>query len=158
MTAACILVGVLVLLAAGLVIYNILKISITKRIKEYGTRAIAMENEGKIYRLVSLQLFDSRVSRYSYRFAARYIVGKRCIDWRLQGLLNPDSVHGKQHFRIELCNQHRQYGKTTDALCQYRSHTSVCSAGCLSCCPVRITMYLLLLLCRGTDCEKSNAG
>ena len=32
MTAACILVGVLVLLAAGLVIYNILKISITKRI------------------------------------------------------------------------------------------------------------------------------
>ena len=37
MTAACILVGVLVLLAAGLVIYNILKISITKRIKEYGT-------------------------------------------------------------------------------------------------------------------------
>ena len=56
MTAACILVGVLVLLAAGLVIYNILKISITKRIKEYGTlRAIGGER-GQIYRLVSLQL------------------------------------------------------------------------------------------------------
>lgn len=42
--------------AAGLVIYNILKISITKRIKEYGTlRAIGGER-GQIYRLVSLQL------------------------------------------------------------------------------------------------------
>ena len=52
MVFACVLVGVLVLFAAGLVIYNILKISIAKRIKEYGTiRAI-----GQIYRLVSLQL------------------------------------------------------------------------------------------------------
>ena len=56
MTAACILVGVLVLLAAGLVIYNILKISITKRIKEYGTlRAIGGQRR-QIYRLVSVQL------------------------------------------------------------------------------------------------------
>lgn len=54
--AACVLVGVLVLLAAGLVIYNILKISITKRIKEYGIlRAIGGER-GQIYRFVSLQL------------------------------------------------------------------------------------------------------
>ena len=56
MTVACVLVGLLVLFAAGLVIYNILKISITKRIKEYGTlRAIGGER-GQIYRLVSLQL------------------------------------------------------------------------------------------------------
>lgn len=56
MAAACVLVGALVLLAAGLVIYNILKISITKRMKEYGTlRAIGAER-GQIYRLVSLQL------------------------------------------------------------------------------------------------------
>ena len=41
MTAACVLVGMLVLLAAGLVIYNILKIAVAKRIREYGTlRAI----------------------------------------------------------------------------------------------------------------------
>lgn len=56
MAVACVLAGVLVLFAAGLVIYNILKISITKRIKEYGTlRAIGGER-GQIYRLVSLQL------------------------------------------------------------------------------------------------------
>ena len=56
MAAACVLVGALVLFAAGLVIYNILKISITKRMKEYGTlRAIGAER-GQIYRLVSLQL------------------------------------------------------------------------------------------------------
>lgn len=56
MAAACILTGALVLLAAGLVIYNILKISITKHLKEYGTlRAIGGER-GQIYRLVSLQL------------------------------------------------------------------------------------------------------
>ncbi len=56
MTVACVLAGMLVLFAAGLVIYNILKISITKRIKEYGTlRAVGAER-GQIYRLVSLQL------------------------------------------------------------------------------------------------------
>lgn len=56
MAAACVLVGMLVLLAAGLVIYNILKISITKRMKEYGTlRAIGGERR-QIYHFVSLQL------------------------------------------------------------------------------------------------------
>ncbi len=56
MTLACVMVGALVLLAAGLVIYNILKIAVTKRIKEYGTlRAIGGER-GQIYRIVSLQL------------------------------------------------------------------------------------------------------
>lgn len=56
MTLASVMVGVLVLLAAGLVIYNILKIAVTKRIKEYGTlRAIGSERR-QIYSLVSLQL------------------------------------------------------------------------------------------------------
>lgn len=56
MTLACVTVGMLVLLAAGLVIYNILKIAVTKRIKEYGTlRAIGSERK-QIYSLVSLQL------------------------------------------------------------------------------------------------------
>ena len=55
-SAACVLVGVLVLLAAGLVIYNILKISVTKKIKEYGVlRAMGGERR-QIYCLVSLQL------------------------------------------------------------------------------------------------------
>ena len=56
MAAACILAGALVLTAAGLVIYNILKIAVTKRIREYGTlRAIGGER-GQIYRIVALQL------------------------------------------------------------------------------------------------------
>lgn len=56
MTAACVLVGILVLLAAGLVIYNILKIAVAKRIREYGTlRAIGGER-GQLYRIVALQL------------------------------------------------------------------------------------------------------
>lgn len=56
MIAACILVGVLILLAAGLVIYNILKVAITKRIQEYGTlRAIGCEQK-QLYRLVITQL------------------------------------------------------------------------------------------------------
>ncbi len=56
MTFACIIVGVLVLAAAGLVIYNILKITITKRIKDYGTLRAIGGNQGQIYRLVLLQL------------------------------------------------------------------------------------------------------
>ena len=44
MALAGVLIGALVLLAAGLVVYNILKIAITKRIKEYGTlRAMGSE-------------------------------------------------------------------------------------------------------------------
>lgn len=53
---SCLLVGALVLFAAGLVIYNILKISVTRRIGSYGTlRALGGERR-QIYRLVSLQL------------------------------------------------------------------------------------------------------
>ena len=56
MAAACVLVGVLVLLAAGLVIYNILKISIAKRVQEYGTLRAIGAQRGQVYRLVSVQL------------------------------------------------------------------------------------------------------
>ncbi len=56
MAAACLLTGALVLFAAGLVIYNILKISVAKKVKEYGIiRAIGGER-GQVYRLVTLQL------------------------------------------------------------------------------------------------------
>lgn len=56
MTLAGVLIGALVLLAAGLVIYNILKIAVAKRVKEYGTlRAIGAER-GNLYAIVSLQL------------------------------------------------------------------------------------------------------
>ncbi len=56
MTLACMLVGALILLAAGLVIYNILKISVAKRVREYGTLRAMGGEKGQIYRLVSLQL------------------------------------------------------------------------------------------------------
>lgn len=57
MTISVVMIGVLVLLAAGFVIYNILKIAAAKRVKEYGVlRAIGAEC-GQIYSLVSLQLF-----------------------------------------------------------------------------------------------------
>lgn len=56
MMIACVLVGVLILSAAGLVIYNILKVAITKRIQEYGTlRAIGCERK-QLYHLVTMQL------------------------------------------------------------------------------------------------------
>ena len=57
MTFACIMALALVLLAAGLVIYNILKIAVTKRIKEFGTLRAIGSTKGQIYRLVSLELF-----------------------------------------------------------------------------------------------------
>lgn len=56
MAFAGILVGFLILLAAGLVIYNILKISVSKRMKEYGVlRAIGSE-KGQLYGIVTLQI------------------------------------------------------------------------------------------------------
>ena len=56
MTVAGILVGSLILLAAGLVIYNILKISVSKRIKGYGTlRAIGGE-KGQLYQIIVIEV------------------------------------------------------------------------------------------------------
>ena len=56
MTAAGILAGGLILLAAGLVIYNILKIAVSRRMTQYGVlRAIGAER-GQLYRLVSAQV------------------------------------------------------------------------------------------------------
>ncbi len=56
MVMAGIVIGASVLLAAGLVIYNILKIAVNKRIKEYGTLRAIGGQQGQLYRLVSLQL------------------------------------------------------------------------------------------------------
>lgn len=56
MAAAGVLVAFLILLAAGLVIYNILKISVSKRIKGYGTlRAIGGE-KGQLYQIVVIEV------------------------------------------------------------------------------------------------------
>lgn len=56
MMFACVLVGCLILLAAGLVIYNILKVATHQRIREYGTlRAIGSESR-QLYLLVTVQL------------------------------------------------------------------------------------------------------
>ncbi len=56
MLMAGIMIGALVLLAAGLVIYNILKIAVSKRIKAYGTLRTIGAHQGQLYRLVSEQL------------------------------------------------------------------------------------------------------
>ena len=56
MAVAGILVASLILLAAGLVIYNILKISVSKRMKGYGTlRAIGGE-KGQLYQIVVIEV------------------------------------------------------------------------------------------------------
>lgn len=56
MAVSGILVGVLVLLAAGLVIYNILKISVNKKIREYGILRAMGAEPGQLYNLVARQL------------------------------------------------------------------------------------------------------
>lgn len=56
MLAAGVLIGALVLAAAGLVIYNILKISVSRRRKEYGTLRAIGAQQGQLYRLVAGQL------------------------------------------------------------------------------------------------------
>lgn len=56
MTVACVLVGALLLLAAGLVIYNILKVAVAKRIREYGTLRAIGSSRKQLYLLVTTQL------------------------------------------------------------------------------------------------------
>lgn len=57
MIAASVLIGVLVLLASGLVIYNILKIAVSKRISQYGTLRAIGARKNQLYVLVAKQLF-----------------------------------------------------------------------------------------------------
>lgn len=55
MMIACVMVGALVLLAAGLVVYNILKVAVVKRIREYGTLRALGGSKGQLYALVTVQ-------------------------------------------------------------------------------------------------------
>lgn len=56
MMAACVMAGALILLAAGLVIYNILKVAVMKRIREYGTLRALGGGRGQLYALVTVQI------------------------------------------------------------------------------------------------------
>lgn len=56
MAVAGILVAFLILLAAGLVIYNILKISVSKRMKEYGTFRAIGGKKGQLYQIVVIEV------------------------------------------------------------------------------------------------------
>ena len=56
MMAAGILVGGLILLAAGLVIYNILKIAVSRRMTQYGVLRAIGADKGQLYFLVTAQV------------------------------------------------------------------------------------------------------
>lgn len=56
MTVAGVLVGGLILLAAGLVIYNILKIAVSRRMKQYGALRAMDADRGQLYFLVTAQV------------------------------------------------------------------------------------------------------
>lgn len=56
MIMAGFLIGILVLLAAGLVIYNILKIVVEKQIKEFGTLRAIGGQKGQLYLVVTRQI------------------------------------------------------------------------------------------------------
>lgn len=56
MLAAGVLVGALVLLAAGLVIYNILKIAVARRVTQYGVLRAMGADKGQVYLLVAAQV------------------------------------------------------------------------------------------------------
>lgn len=89
MAFAGIMVGVLVLFAAGLVIYNILKIAVTRRIKEYGTlRAIGGER-GQIYRIVTIQLIALCGIGIPFGLLFGALSAKRILT-AATGVLNPD--------------------------------------------------------------------
>lgn len=53
--AAGVLVGALILLAAGLVIYNVLKIAVSRRVRQYGVLRAIGADKGQVYFLVAAQ-------------------------------------------------------------------------------------------------------
>lgn len=82
-------VALLVLLASGLVIYNILKISVTKKIKEYGClRAIGAE-PNQIYKIVILQILILCTIAIPVG-AVIGIISSKGITGMVTNILNPD--------------------------------------------------------------------
>ncbi|VIF71120.1 ABC transporter permease [Clostridioides difficile] len=82
-------VALLVLLASGLVIYNILKISVTKKIKEYGClRAIGAE-PNQIYKIVILQILILCTIAIPIG-AVIGIISSKGITGMVTNILNPD--------------------------------------------------------------------
>ncbi|EQK09994.1 TPA: ABC transporter permease [Clostridioides difficile] len=82
-------VALLVLLASGLVIYNILKISVTKKIKEYGClRAIGAE-PNQIYKIVILQILILCTVAIPIG-AVIGIISSKGITGMVTNILNPD--------------------------------------------------------------------
>ncbi|MEX2926898.1 ABC transporter permease [Clostridioides difficile] len=81
--------ALLVLLASGLVIYNILKISVTKKIKEYGClRAIGAE-PNQIYKIVILQILILCTVAIPIG-AVIGIISSKGITGMVTNILNPD--------------------------------------------------------------------
>lgn len=100
LTAACILVGALSLLAAGLVIYNILKVAVTKRIRQYGTlRAMGSEKK-QLYLLVTVQLLILCAAG----LPVGLVLGALCsrgILTAATGLLNPELFGAQTSLQVE---------------------------------------------------------
>ncbi|MCH1981884.1 ABC transporter permease [Ruminococcus sp. OA3] len=89
MTASCILVGILVLLAAGLVIYNIMKISVAKRIREYGTLRAIGSDRRQLYIMVFLEIILLCVIGIPCGLLAGLYSAKGILV-AATGILNPD--------------------------------------------------------------------
>ena len=89
MMVACVMVGALILLAAGLVIYNILKVAVMKRMREYGTlRAIGGESR-QLYTLVTVQIMLISVIGLPVGILLGVLSAKGILI-AATGLLNPD--------------------------------------------------------------------
>ncbi|MGS2523466.1 ABC transporter permease [Clostridioides difficile] len=82
-------VALLVLLASGLVIYNILKISVTKKIKEYGCLRVIGAEPNQIYKIVILQILILCTVAIPIG-AVIGIISSKGITGMVTNILNPD--------------------------------------------------------------------
>lgn len=110
LTAACILVGALSLLAAGLVIYNILKVAVTKRIRQYGTlRAMGSEKK-QLYLLVTTQLLILCAAGLPAGLALGALCSRGILT-AATGLLNPQLFGAQTSLQVkELIAQSSSFG------------------------------------------------
>ncbi|WP_043898652.1 ABC transporter permease [Clostridioides difficile] len=84
-------VALLVLLASGLVIYNILKISVTKKIKEYGCLRVIGAEPNQIYKIVILQILILCTVAIPIG-AVIGIISSKGITGMVTNILNPDTL------------------------------------------------------------------
>ena len=125
LTVAGLLAGTLVLLAAGLVIYNILKIAVSKRIRQFGTLRAMGGEKGQLYAIVTTEILLLCIGG----IPAGMLLGMFSAEGILSaaaGMLSPDTFFSERYRTAETADCRKQRRERPFPCAERRYHFRLC--------------------------------